>query len=352
MTATHTEPHVQPSGGRAGPVHGRVYRDGALARDDLDPAELAEVLREDGTVAWLDLVGPAPAALRDLAHAVDLHALAVEDALAEPQRPKLDRYPGHLFIAVYFPGLDPDTCRLDPAELSIFVTDRALITVRSRADAFDPAELTRRWDQHRELAGAGVGYLLHGLLDYVVDEQYAATRRLEEAVDDLEECLFDEFDAPRPTRAGKTGGADVQRRGFQLRKSLTRARRLAQPTTDLLFDLGRPGVGVVTDGLAPYYADVRDHAVRSAERLDSLREMVGTVLDTRLALRGDQLNEIMKKLTGWAGIIAVPTAVTGFYGQNVPYPGFEQWSGFLSSIGLTAAIALLLFVVFRRRNWL
>jgi magnesium transporter len=140
-----------------------------------------------------------------------------------------------------------------------------------------------------------------------------------------------------------------------LRKTLTRARRLAVPTGDLLRDLDRPDTsvpGLVDEALAPYFADVRDHAVGSAERIDGLRETVTAVLDTRLALRGDQLNEIMKKLTGWAAIIAVPTAVTGFYGQNVPYPGFQQWSGFVASISLTAAIAVLLYLVFRRRGWL
>jgi magnesium transporter len=338
---TTIEAHDARTGSRE--VRGRVYRQGELRRDDLRPEDLADALREDGTVAWLDLVDPAPDELRELAGLLELHPLAVEDALAEPQRPKLDRYPKHLFIAAYLPGYDPERCRLHPAELSVFVTDRVLLTVRARPEALDAGELVARWDRHARLAGHGVGWLLHGLLDLVVDEQYAMTRRLEDAVDDLEESLFDD-----PAAEGR----DIQRRGFELRRTLTRARRLAQPTVDLLFDLGRPGVGIVDDGLAPYYADVRDHAVRSAERLDSQREMVGTVLDTRLAMRGDQLNEIMKKLTGWAAIIAVPTAVTGFYGQNVPYPGFQEWSGFLASVTLTVLIGLVLFVLFRRRNWL
>ncbi|HTK63981.1 MAG TPA: magnesium transporter CorA family protein [Pseudonocardia sp.] len=337
-----TVSEIERTGGSSEAVHSRVYRKGELAEQNLSPADLSATLGDGEAVAWLDVVGPRPQILQELAQVFDLHPLAVEDALAEPQRPKLDQYPGHLFIAAYLPCYDPETYLLDPAELSIFVTERALITVRTRPDALDADELTRRWSQDGG-PSCSVASLLHGLLDYVVDEQYAMTRKLEEAVDDLEESLFDDPSA---------NGTDVQRRGFLLRKSLTRARRVAHPTTDLLFELCRPGVGIAGGELAPYYADVRDHAVRSAERLDSLREMVGTVLDTRLALRGDQLNEIMKKLTGWAAIIAVPTAVTGFYGQNVPYPGFQQWSGFVASIGLTAAMAIVLFVVFRRRNWL
>jgi magnesium transporter len=324
-------------------VRGRIYHSGRVRHEDPSPAEVVDGLCDENVFAWLDLVAPPPSALRELARQLGLHPLAVEDALAEPQRPKLDRYPGHLFIAAYRPSYDADTCGVNLAELSIFVTERVLVTVRQRADALEPAELIRRWDEHATLSGHGVDFLLHGLLDYVVDDQYAVTRRIEEAVEDLEDSLFDDPGG---------GGTDVQRRGFVLRKTLTRTRRIATPTRDLLLDLDRPDVGVIDGTLAPYFADVRDHAVRSVERLDSLREMVASVLDTRLALRGDQLNEIMKKLTSWAAIIAVPTAVTGFYGQNVPYPGFQEWSGFIASASLTVLIALVLYVVFRRRSWL
>jgi len=320
-----------------------VYRGGKPHRETSSLDEIVSDIQVDDTVAWLDLIAPRPADLHEVADRLGLHPLAVEDALAEPQRPKLDRYRHHLFIAAYLGAYDPDTGRLDLAEISVFSTDRVLVTVRQSPRALDPAELNRRWQENCQLARYGVGLLLHGLLDYVIDEQGAMTRRIEDAVEDLEDDLFED-----PTGRG----ADVQRRGFELRKTLNRARRIAQPTSDLLCDLDRPGTGAFDHALEPYFADVRDHAVRSAERLDSLREMVAAVLDTQLALRGDQLNEIMKKLTSWAAIIAVPTAVTGFYGQNVPYPGFQEWSGFIASVTMTALLAVVLFAVFRRRGWL
>jgi magnesium transporter len=324
-------------------MRARVYRDGQTYRETTSIDEIIADIQVDNTVAWLDLLAPQPADMHEMADRLGLHPLAVEDALAEPQRPKLDRYAQHLFIAVYLGGYEPASCKLNLAELSVFVTDRVLVTARQNQHALDPSEIDRRLRENADLGGYGVGFLLHGLLDYVIDEQNAMTRQIEDAVEDLEDSLFDD-------PSGRE--ADVQRRGFELRKTLTRARRIAQPTTDLLRDLDRPGVGVIHDALEPYFADVRDHAVRSAERLDSLREMVGAVLDTQLALRGDQLNEIMKKLTSWAAIIAVPTAVTGFYGQNVPYPGFQEWSGFVASITLTGLIAVLLYAVLKRRGWL
>jgi magnesium transporter len=92
--------------------------------------------------------------------------------------------------------------------------------------------------------------------------------------------------------------------------------------------------------------------LRATEWTESLRDMITTVFETNLSLQDARLNTVMKKLTGWAAIIAVPTAITGFYGQNVPYPGFDSWSGFVVSSALIVFLVVVLYVAFRRRDWL
>jgi len=104
--------------------------------------------------------------------------------------------------------------------------------------------------------------------------------------------------------------------------------------------------------MTPYYQDVYDHVLRAGDWTESLRDLVSTVLETRLTIQGNRLNEIMKRLTSWAAIIAIPTAVTGFYGQNVPYPGFGHHSGFVSSVAVIVVLAGALFLAFRRAGWL
>ena len=104
--------------------------------------------------------------------------------------------------------------------------------------------------------------------------------------------------------------------------------------------------------MTPYYQDVYDHVLRAGDWTESLRDLVSTVLETRLTIQGNRLNEIMKKLTSWAAIIAIPTAVTGFYGQNVPYPGFQQMSGFISSIVLILGLGLGLYLLFKHKGWI
>jgi magnesium transporter len=114
----------------------------------------------------------------------------------------------------------------------------------------------------------------------------------------------------------------------------------------------RRDLHVIDEPMLPYYQDVYDHVLRATEWTESLRDLVTTILETHLTVRGNRLNVIMKQVTSWAAIIAVPTAVTGFYGQNVPYPGFGQPWGFWTSTLVTIGLSALLYVVFRRRDWL
>jgi len=98
--------------------------------------------------------------------------------------------------------------------------------------------------------------------------------------------------------------------------------------------------------------DLRDHVIRANEWNDALRDVIATMFETGLSLANARLNQIVRKLSGWAAIIAVPTAVTGFYGQNLPYPGYQQWWGFLVSTAVIVVLAVGIWLVFRRRGWL
>ena len=101
----------------------------------------------------------------------------------------------------------------------------------------------------------------------------------------------------------------------------------------------RRAAGDEAPELAPYYEDLYDHTLRAAEWTESLRDMITSIFETNMSLADAHMNLIMKKLTSWAAIIAVPTAVTGWFGQNVPYPGFGHESGFVFSVALIVVIA-------------
>jgi len=114
----------------------------------------------------------------------------------------------------------------------------------------------------------------------------------------------------------------------------------------------RTDTHLVEDTLIAHYRDVHDHALRALETLDAARERLSSTLQAHLNEQGAQLNEITKKLAAWAAIIAVPTAITGYYGQNVPYPGFGHLSGFLTGTLVMITLAGGLYVLLRRSHWL
>lgn len=319
----------------------RVWRHGRLDKEGFAPAEISDYLEQDDTVVWLDLCAPAPEDLQVITEELGLDPLAVEDALSEHERAKLDRYPHHLFLNVYSVRLDTVSGGLLTSEVSAFATERALVTVRQNKD-FDVDELAERWDAQQDLAQYGVAFLLHNLIDLVVDQHFAAVQALDTEIENLEDLLF----------ADRVGDQTVQRRSFELRKSLVRLRQVVLPMREVVNTLLRRDLHVVPDSMAPYFQDVYDHALRAAEWTDGLRDMVTSILETRIAMQGNRLNQVMKKLTAWAAIIALPTAVTGFYGQNVPYPGSQQHWGFVVSTVLWAAGGVTLYVLFRLRDWL
>ncbi|MGB8652800.1 MAG: magnesium transporter CorA family protein [Mycobacteriales bacterium] len=322
-------------------AHTRAYRDGALVEEGFSVALVSDHLDVAGTVVWLDLLNPTAEDLGVLVEELGLHPLAVEDAVHAHQRPKLDRYDDHLFLSSYVARLDEATAELTVSEVGAFLTDRALVTVR-RSEDFDLRPLLSRWDGEKQLAGSGTAYLLHGLLDLIVDGHFDAVQRLDEQIEHLEDVLFDERPRSR----------ELQRRSFEMRKSLVELRRVVLPMREVVNALIRRDLGIVDEQMQPYFQDVYDHVLRATEWTESLRDLVSTILETNLTLQGNRLNEVMRNLTSWAAILAVTTAVTGFYGQNVPYPGFGREWGFLTSMALLFGISGGLYVAFKRRGWL
>jgi magnesium transporter len=320
----------------------RLYRDGVLAEEGFPVTDIGDQLRDDSVFVWLDLRDPEHDDLAVLSAQFGLHPLAVEDAVHEQERTKLDRYRTHLFLAGYAARLDQPTCELATSEVAAFITDRALITVR-KDDGLDIGAVLGYWDANPDLAKGGVGYLLYGLLDYIVDGYFGTVQALDDRIEELEDLLFAETARDQGT---------VQRHSFELRKSLLGLRRVVLPMREVVSTVLRRDLQLVSDPLRPYYQDVYDHVLRATEWTESLRDLVTTIRETNLTMAGNRMNVISKKVTSWAAIIAVPTFVTGFYGMNVPYPGFGDGGGLLIAVALMVLTAVTLYVVFRRKDWL
>jgi magnesium transporter len=335
-------PSVSPAVPPKCPTRTRLYRAGKLLEEGFPAEQMSARLAADpAAVVWLDLYDPTQADLGIVTHEFGLHPLAVEDAISPHQRPKVDRYRTHLFANLYAVSAGSDPHGVTTGEISLFITPRALITVRK--DDFDIDALIARWDLNTDLINADnqISILVYGLLDAVVDGHYQAVERLDDAIDEVQTHLFQERTA-----------VDVRRRAYELGADLAALRRVVAPMQEVVGRLMRTDSHLVDVELGHYYQDVQDHTLRTSETVDAASDRVDRIAATQLNEQSAQLNEITKKLAAWAAIIAVPTAITGFYGQNVPYPGFGHHSGFLSSCVVMVGLAGGIYFYLRRNGWL
>ncbi|HEY0519445.1 MAG TPA: magnesium transporter CorA family protein, partial [Ilumatobacteraceae bacterium] len=273
-------------------VRGRVWRAGK-PQEDFEFSSISDYLVEKDTLVWADIYDPDHAALKELAAELGLNDWAVEDAVADAERTKATVYKTHTFFTVYavtsVDDVDDENTqsRLTTHRISGFVLPQALITVRLSPD-FDIDAISQRFD---ELGGQqyGVGSLVHGLLDVVVDGHFVAVQCLDDAIESIEDDLFADIN-PK---------AGLQRKTFRLRKDLVELRRIVLPMREVVNAIQHRRLDAKTaPELDPLYADLYDHVLRASEWTESLRDMVTTVFETNLSLQDARLNTVMKKLTG------------------------------------------------------
>ncbi len=319
----------------------RVYRKGVLEAEGFPISEVSELLAQRDTVVWVDLCGASRHQIHELTDELGLHELAVEDALSPHQRPKLDHYESHSFLASHAVRVDTDLHELSTTEVDAFFNSRWIITIR-KDDQFSMVPVLAHWDRSAELAKQGVSFLLYGLLDTIVDRYFHAVEAFDDYYDDVSEAIFSD----RPIDPAH------QRDWFQMRRALVQFHRLVVPMREAVSGLMRRENTAVSENMYPYFQDVYDHILRVSESTESLRDLVSTIVETNLSLRDFRQNEVMKMVTSWAAIIAVPTLITGWYGMNVPFPGSGTHTGVAVAGGLVVVLSTGLFALFRKRDWL
>ncbi|MFT8637772.1 MAG: magnesium transporter CorA family protein [Pseudoclavibacter sp.] len=303
------------------------------ARGDVEAA-----LAGGHEVIWIDIVQPDRPALDWLAALLHLHPVAVTEAVETHTRPRLSRYEHHVYLNCYLLGLTPRTAEVRATDVSVFMTEQVFVTLRRHnTDVVD--KMLEREETHRDLVAHGPAALLWLLLDLAVDSHFDAVQTLDQRPDELEDQIF----GSRPV-------ARLQRETFVLRKDLLRIRRLTLPMREIASSILR---NEALDGsLSPYFADVYDHTLRVGEWVDSARDILTSLLDAHLTIQSNRMNLVMKQVTSWAAIIAVPTLITGFFGQNVAFWGYGSGWGTLISLGLIAVSAGVLYWLFKRNDWL
>lgn len=315
-----------------------LYRHG----ERVGPVALDEADRcadDKSEFVWIGLFEPSEAELRQLQHNYGLHPLAIEDALKAHQLPKVDVYGDQLFIVARTAHLQDDAIAY--GETAIFVSKNHIITVR-HGSARAHSELRQLLEASPALLAHGVDYVLHAILDFIVDGYLPIIETIEDEVLATEQKMLDAF-----------LDRDEVRRLFTQRRELIRFQRLLGPMAEVCNRLTHIDLPLVDAEVRPYFSDVLDHIRRVETQVGSLREVLTSVFETSHLLEQQWQGVITRQLAAWAAILAVPTAIAGIYGMNFEnMPELKTQYGYFIVVGVIALLCVGLYIRFKRARWL
>ena len=315
-----------------------IYKDGVRAREvSLDKDDALAV--KPGEFVWIGLYEPAAAELARLQTRFKLHPLAIEDALNAHQRPKVEVYGRELFVVARTAQLVD--AQIAYGETAIFVGQGHLITVR-HGSARAHTELRDQLEASPTLLAKGSDYVLHAVLDFVVDGYLPIIQALEDEVLDIERRTLEAF----------LSHAEVKRL-FHLRRDLIRFKRVLSPMAEVCGRLEHLETPCLDDDVRPYFRDVLDHTQKVEGMVDALREVITSVFEAASLLEQQRQSAITRKLAAWAAILAVPTAVAGIYGMNFEHMPELKWAwGYPAvMVGIVGVVGWL-YWRFKKNEWL
>ena len=317
------------------------YKDGARQHEGPIPLEqAAEQARGDGEFVWIGLHEPAEEELKRLEGLFGLHELAVEDAARPHQRPKIEDYDESWFIVLRTAHYHDEEERVHFGEIDVFAGSGYVITVR-HGPGSELATARARLEARPDLLKLGPAAAVWAILDKVVDDYGPVTDGIDDDIEEVETDVFDDS-SPAPTA-----------RIYRLKREVIEFHRAVYPLLGPLEALERGAYERVPEELRRFFRDVHDHARRTDELVNSQRELLTSILEANLALVSVSQNEVVKKISAYAAVIAVPTFVASNYGMNFEHmPELSSPVGYPLALTVMAVAVVVLVIFFRRIDWL
>jgi len=306
-----------------------------------DNKSIAKLLKNQRNLLWLDIINPAEDDIDLMVDTFKFHQLAIEDAIFPQNQPKIDDYDDYLYIVVHELNYSSHNAQgVKTQELNIFLGKNFVLTIHS-----DPlpsvAKLFQRSQTKPHCMQQGAGFLLHAIIDNVVDNYFPVVDQIENRIEELEDQVL--------------AGADesVLEKIVDLKKSVLTTRNFIVPQRKILGVLCRANTLFIKRATSAYFRDVYDHVVRVSDMLDTYRDVLNSTMDAYLSVVSHRMNEIMKTLTIITTIMMPLTVITSFYGMNVKIPEFA-WGlkGYLLVLGLMVIAFFGMIIFLKRKKWI
>ncbi len=313
-------------------------------RTEVDPDHLADDVDPEHAVVWVDCASPSQDEIHRLRSQLLISPVVVDAILNPRERTKLQRYSDYFHVAVH--DCDCTGGDLDSREIDVVTGPGWVVTVRHPTPAgppFDIDAVAHRFElQRSEHSVTEQGFLLWALFDVIVDGYFVVTDAFDDQLDTIEETVF---------RDDGQGG--IPRDIFAMRRNLMELRRAAAPLRDVVNAVVRKEISFVSDEAIVHFHDVYDRVLRVVDLVESQRDLLTGLLEADLAVISNRLNQVMKKMTSWGAILIVATLIAGIYGMNFRHMPELRWQyGYAMALGLMGICTLVLYRMFKRRDWL
>lgn len=320
-----------------------TYNEGSCEEREWTRPEECLSFKEDGRVTWINVTGLHQVeVLEELNTCFGLHPLVLEDILNTDQRPKVEEYEGYLFIvlkSLFIPGDRP--AEVGSQQISLILGEHFVLTFHEHDNPLLQPIRERLLNNKGRIRKRGADYLVHALLDAVVDHYFVVLESLGEQIEVLEEELVNR---PRPATLEAI---------HRLKREMIFIRKALWPLREVIGALTRGEFPLIRESSVVYLRDVYDHIIQVIDNIETYRDILSGMTDIYLSSLSNRMNEVMKVLTVIATLFIPLTFIAGVYGMNFKFMPELDWTwGYPAVLLVMAAVAVFMLVYFRRKKWL
>ncbi|MEP6925709.1 MAG: magnesium/cobalt transporter CorA [Pyrinomonadaceae bacterium] len=321
-----------------------VYHNGSeKVEENVLVTQLPEILKDERSFVWVDLEEPTVEQEQEvLAKIFNFHPLTIEDCRMDHSQPKIEEFPDYLYFIVHGVRNEANSRNFATKELDGYIGKNFVVTYHH--DNFLSIDNVKRQIRSSPIACArGGSYLLHHILDQIVDLYAPVIEDFEQYIIKLEDRIF------RLTRANNRILAEIVR----LKRNVIRMRRVSTKQLDILYRLSHGEFKQIDSAMLPFYRDIYDHLQRVSDLSESYKDLVSSLMDTYLSVLANRTNDVMKTLTIFSAMMLPLTVITGIYGMNFEnMPELKTRTGYFVVLGVMILVALGMLSYFWYQGWI
>lgn len=318
-----------------------------MIEEGFSAEDLIELLEDKSAVIWVDLLGETPEeneeAKRVMLDVFHFHPLTVEDCMETRNQPKIEAFPHYIYFVVH--GIRSGMTgpgNFVTKELDGFLGENFVVTYHT--DRFRSIKDVKKQIRISHYACTrGAAYLLHQVLDHIVDLYMPIVDEFDKAINDLEDRVFEM----------RNSGNMILEEVMDLRRSVARLRRISSRQLDVLYRISHGEFPLIPDNILPFFRDVHDHLLRISDLSEGYRDLVSSLFDIHFSVMATRTNDVMKTLAVLSAILLPLTLIAGIYGMNFEYmPELHSRNGYYLTLIAMAVITIVLLFYFWRRGWI